>query len=525
VEVEESFAEYVAARWSMLYRLAVLLVGDDLADQVTRAALVRAYGSWHDVQAAPSADEYVKEILARTAAAEPGGEVGTTRGDVWSRLGTLSRGQRATLVLREFEYLSDPEIGRILGRRVEEVRADASAALTSVGVSPTELGDELVHRAEEVVVPSPLLEELRARGRDDRRRRTRRALGRSVAAVAVVLAGLTVAGLVHAQTSGGPDAKRVAAPPIPRSLSTLPDGDPADAAYVERRTLHLAGGLSVELVARPAALVEAGSWVYVGFASGSIIRVDRATLRTETVTEQASADQLVTDRAGKYVAWLAAGSGAATVVVQSVDSAVETGYRLRFPVAPGCCDHPFTVDGLTPAGDLFASLPSENRTWVWRAAEGITPWSSRRHLHEISGLGNGVVGQVTPGEIGVLYLPSYFAVGVVEGGIFLAKDEINARQADFGDPRGERVVYLDDAGEVHVRERASRVAAGTAHDVRLRLPALDPGYARVRWEDGDHVLLDVDDDSLPHGALVRCDVDSGACQIATRFDTGHLLAR
>lgn len=43
MEVDESFAEYVAARWSMLYRLAVLLAGEDDADEVTQAGLVRAY--------------------------------------------------------------------------------------------------------------------------------------------------------------------------------------------------------------------------------------------------------------------------------------------------------------------------------------------------------------------------------------------------------------------------------------------------------------------------------------------------
>jgi hypothetical protein len=525
VDVDESFAEYVSARWSMLYRLAVLLVGDEPADRVTRAALVRAYGSWHDVQEAPSADEYVKEILARTAVAEPSGEGGTTRGDPWSRLGALPRRQRVSLVLRVFEYRSDPEIGRILGRRIEEVEADASAALVSVGVSAVELGDELVHRAEEVVIPSPVLDELLARGRDERRRRTRRALGRSAAVVAVVVAALTVAGVVHALTPDRRDTKPVTAPPVPRSLAMLHDGKPPDAAYVERRTLHVEGGLSVELPDRPAAVVEAGAWVYVAYPTGPIVRVDRTTLQTETVT-QGSAGQVVADRAGNYVAWLEAGPGAATVVVRGVDGALEaSGHTLRFPVTPGCCENPFAVDGLTPAGDLFASLPAENRTWVWKAADGITAWSSRHHLHEISGLGNGVVSQVTPGEIVVRYLPSYFAVGVVEDSIFLAKDEINAREADFGDPRGDRVVYLDDAGEVHVSERASRIDAGTPRDVRLHLPTIEAGFSRVHWEDADHVLLDVADDSVPHGVLARCDVDSGACEIAARFDAGHLLAR
>src|SRR3954453_9524089 len=71
MEVDEPFAEYVAARWSMLYRLAVLLVGETGADDLAQAALVAAYLSWADVREAPSADDHLKQILARNAARLP----------------------------------------------------------------------------------------------------------------------------------------------------------------------------------------------------------------------------------------------------------------------------------------------------------------------------------------------------------------------------------------------------------------------------------------------------------------------
>src|SRR4051812_6243432 len=69
--VDESFAEYVAARWSMLYRLAVPLAGEPDGDQLTQAALVKAYLIWPDVEESASADDRVKGILAATAVHDP----------------------------------------------------------------------------------------------------------------------------------------------------------------------------------------------------------------------------------------------------------------------------------------------------------------------------------------------------------------------------------------------------------------------------------------------------------------------
>jgi len=87
-------------------------------------------------------------------------------------------------------------------------------------------------------------------------------------------------------------------------------------------------------------------------------------------------------------------------------------------------------------------------------------------------------------------------------------------------------VYADAEGEIHVREAISRGRSrrGT-QDVRLALPALDAGFSAARWEDTDHVLLDVSDASAPDGLLVRCDVQTGACEVAAKFTAPHLLAR
>jgi RNA polymerase sigma factor (sigma-70 family) len=54
------------------------------------------------------------------------------RDDVWRRLAGLPRQQRAVLVLRYYECLTDAEIAEVLGCAVGTVRGHASRALASL---------------------------------------------------------------------------------------------------------------------------------------------------------------------------------------------------------------------------------------------------------------------------------------------------------------------------------------------------------------------------------------------------------
>jgi len=179
------------------------------------------------------------------------------------------------------------------------------------------------------------------------------------------------------------------------------------------------------------------------------------------------------------------------------------------------------VNGMTEDGIVVASLPAANRAWVWDTPDA----GSDSQVREISGLGNGVISQVTAAGLVVRYPPFQYAVGDLNDGAFRQTAELAARDADFADPLGHRVVYADREGAVYVREGVLRGRSRRGSlSVRLQLPVLADGFSGVRWEDNDHVLLDVADASLPDGALVRCDVDSGACQLAARFDGPHLVA-
>jgi DNA-directed RNA polymerase specialized sigma24 family protein len=532
MDVDGSFAEYVAARWSMLYRLAALLVGEPDADDLTQEALVRAYLVWPDVEAAASADDHVRTILASTAVqetkdapVEPDSEQrlragATDRDKLWAAVSELTRRQRAVLVLRHYESLDDAEIGRTIKRSLSEVRSEAAAL--EAGIDLADLRDELYRRAEDVIVPLPPIAALVAQGHQARHRRARRAMTRGALVAAVVVVGVALATLVQGRSSDTPRPPRTTESPFvaPQFVSQLPRGRPADIAYTERRFLHLAGGRGVPLGGTPATIVQTPGWAFVAYLSGKIVRVNLSSAAMDLVAAT-SGGQLATDSAGRQVAWLSSGSGKATVVLASASAAASG--RLdgvqSFPVTLRCCDNPFEINGITDDGQLVASLPAQNRAWVWDTR-------GNGHLHEISGLGNGVIGEVTATALVAFYPPSHYALGQVQDDVFLQSAELAALHADYSDPLGHRIVYADNEGDIHVREINARGRSRRpAGDIRMRLPTLDDGFADLRWEDGDHVLLDVYDESMPDGALVRCDVGDGACELADDLEGPHLLPR
>jgi hypothetical protein len=227
----------------------------------------------------------------------------------------------------------------------------------------------------------------------------------------------------------------------------------------------------------------------------------------------------MTDQRGRYVAWVDVGHR--IIVVRPTDPArTDTPERLQEFPPPARAEDPFRLVGLSPSADVVVSYPAESRAWVARE-----PGPAGSDLHEIQGLGNGLVQQVTATELVVFYPPTHFAVGRLEHDAFLVDEDVVATAADFGDPTARRFVYADRTGHVHVGRRAPGSGRDRSHDLRLRLPRLASGWAGLHWEDDEHVLLDVSDSSMPRGALVRCDVRSGDCEIAARFDGAHLLTR
>ncbi|WP_127550591.1 SigE family RNA polymerase sigma factor [Actinoplanes sp. OR16] len=150
------FEDFAAARLPALSRYAVLLCGDrEQARDLVQEVLARAFLKWRRVAAADDPYSYVRRMLTNEylsflrrrrlptvavdhdmLAAPAPAPVDT---DLWSLLGTLPRQQRAVIVLRYYEGLTDPEIADVLGCRPGTVRGYASRALAALRIELTDV--------------------------------------------------------------------------------------------------------------------------------------------------------------------------------------------------------------------------------------------------------------------------------------------------------------------------------------------------------------------------------------------------
>lgn len=148
-QVAEEFAGYVASQFATLYRTACLLTGDQrAADDLVQAALLKALVNWRRIRDADAPDAYVRTIMVNehrrqfrrrlrlVLVREPRVETiadPTERVDDLDRLrralAELSGRQRAAVVLRFYEDLSEAEVARILQCSVGTVKSQTSRAL------------------------------------------------------------------------------------------------------------------------------------------------------------------------------------------------------------------------------------------------------------------------------------------------------------------------------------------------------------------------------------------------------------
>lgn len=145
------FDDFVAARSSALLRTAYLLTHDHaLAEDLLQTALTRAWFAWSRVEGHP--EPYVRRILVNTYASwwrrrwngeVPTGDLperpvadGDTDHDLWTAMARLPRRQRAVVVLRYFEDLTEAETARLLGCSVGTVKSQTSKAFAKLRIDP-----------------------------------------------------------------------------------------------------------------------------------------------------------------------------------------------------------------------------------------------------------------------------------------------------------------------------------------------------------------------------------------------------
>jgi len=156
VRSPEGFEEFVATASPRLLRLAFLLTRDTgHAEDLLQTALAKAWRAWSRVDGDP--EPYVRRIVVTVHATwwrrrwrgeEPTGELPERLGEspqdevserewLWQALGRLPRRQRAVVVLRFYEDLTEAQVAGLLGCSVGTVKSQTSKALAKLRLDGT----------------------------------------------------------------------------------------------------------------------------------------------------------------------------------------------------------------------------------------------------------------------------------------------------------------------------------------------------------------------------------------------------
>ncbi|GAA6525658.1 SigE family RNA polymerase sigma factor [Intrasporangium sp. DVR] len=157
------FTEYVRAREVSLARLAYLLTGDrDGAEDLLQNALAKCYRHWDRIRAVEQPDAYVRRVMVNERNSRwrgllrrresPGSHLlevfdppvpsgGLDPGeslDLWRHVQTLPTQQRAVVVLRFYEDLTEAQTAAILDCSVGTVKSHTSRALAAMRLKMSE---------------------------------------------------------------------------------------------------------------------------------------------------------------------------------------------------------------------------------------------------------------------------------------------------------------------------------------------------------------------------------------------------
>jgi RNA polymerase sigma-70 factor (sigma-E family) len=152
-EIDIEFRQFVAARSASLLRIAYLLVGDWAhAEDMLQASLTKTYLAWRRLGQIEAVDAYARRVLVNTATSwwrrrwhgeRPTAELPeraqpdladqrAEREALWRQVRTLPARQRAVLVLRFYEDMTEAETARVLGVSVGTVKSQSARALSTL---------------------------------------------------------------------------------------------------------------------------------------------------------------------------------------------------------------------------------------------------------------------------------------------------------------------------------------------------------------------------------------------------------
>jgi RNA polymerase sigma-70 factor (sigma-E family) len=151
---DDDFVAFVSARWNSLYRLAWLLTGgDQTAEDVLQLALAKTYVKWDRIRRMAAPEAYVRRILANTVTSSsrrsflrhevaagdlPEARVPTFEDAsdshlaLWPLVCALPPRQRAVVVLRFYEDLTEAQVAEALGCSVGTVKSHGHDAMQAM---------------------------------------------------------------------------------------------------------------------------------------------------------------------------------------------------------------------------------------------------------------------------------------------------------------------------------------------------------------------------------------------------------
>jgi RNA polymerase sigma-70 factor (sigma-E family) len=154
MDADVDFDEFVAARWVRLYRLAYLLTADEAAaEDLLQTAMERAFSRWSRVMQMASPEAYVRRVMVNALISDrrrPARRLEWLRPALpdrplppeddhvvdhlllWPLVCALPERQRAVVVLRFYEDLSESEAADVLGCAVGTVKSQTHDAMRAL---------------------------------------------------------------------------------------------------------------------------------------------------------------------------------------------------------------------------------------------------------------------------------------------------------------------------------------------------------------------------------------------------------
>ena len=154
----EGFAQFVEARQRALQRTAWLLTGDwAVAEDLVQTALVRSWPRWERIRRRDDPEVYVRRAMVNTWASwrrrrwwgerptetvpdtQAAGDVATevtVRITVQGALRSLTARQRAVLVLRVYDDLTEAQVAHVVGCTVGTVKSTMARAVARLREDP-----------------------------------------------------------------------------------------------------------------------------------------------------------------------------------------------------------------------------------------------------------------------------------------------------------------------------------------------------------------------------------------------------